>query len=57
MRTRAKELGQDHLVAEIGVSSPLKEGGRRGEKVQTAPYVYVSSLWDKIHALLGQHER
>ena len=58
MRTRAKELVQDHLVAEIGVFSfPLKEGGGGGEEVQTAPYVYVTSLWDKIHALLDQHER
>ena len=55
MRTRANELVQDHLVGEIGVFSfPLKEGG---EEVRTAPYVYVSSLWDKVQALLDQHER
>ena len=48
---------QDHLIAEVGVFSfPLKEGGGGGEEVRTAPYVYVSSLWDKV-ALLDQHER
>ena len=58
MRTRAKELVQDHLIAEVGAFSfPLKEGGGGGEEVRTAPYVYVSSLWDKVEALLDQHER
>ena len=58
MRTRANELVQDHLVGEIGVFSfPLKEGGGGGEEVRTAPYVYVSSLWDKVQAFLDQHER
>ena len=58
MRTRAKELVQDHLIAEVGAFSfPLKERGGGGEEVQTAPYVYVSSLWGKVEALLDQHER
>lgn len=58
MRARAKELVQDHLVAEAGAFSfPRKEGGGGGEDVRTAPYVYVSSLWDKVQALLDQHER
>ena len=47
--------GQGHLIGENGAFSfPLKEGG---EEVRTAPHVYVSSLWDKIQALLDQHER
>ena len=55
MRTRANELVQGHLVGENGAFSfPLKEGG---EEVRTTPHVYVSSLWDKIQALLDQHER
>ena len=55
MRMRAKELLQDHLVGEHGsFSFPLKEGG---EEIKAAPFVYVSSLWDKVQALLDQHER
>ena len=55
MRTRAKELVQDHLVGEHGAFSfPTKEGG---EEIKAAPYVYVSSLWDKVQTLLVQHER
>ena len=58
MRARTEELVQDHLIAEVGVFSfPLKEGGGGGEEVRTAPYVFVSSLWDKVEALLDQHER
>ena len=58
MRTRAKELVRDDLVAEKGVFSfPLKDGGGGGEEVRVAPYVYVSSLRGKVHALLDQHER
>ena len=47
MRERAKELVKDgDLVAEYGAFSfPVKEGG---EEVRTTPYVYVSSLWDKL---------
>lgn len=58
MHTREEELVQDHLIADVGVFSfPLKEGGGGGEEVRTAPYVYVSSLWGKVDALLDQHER
>ena len=56
MRVRAKELVEDHLVGEYGpFSFPLKEGG--GEEVRAAPFVYVSSLWDKVQSMLTQHER
>ena len=56
MRARANELVKDgDLIGEYGAFSfLLKEGG---EEVRTAPYVYVSSLWDKLQSLLDQHER
>lgn len=55
MRIRAKELVEDHLVAEHApFSFALKEGG---EEVRAEPYVYVSCLWAKVEALLNQHER
>ena len=55
MRARAKELVEDHIVGERApFSFALKEGG---EEVRTAPYVYVSSLWVKVVALLDHHER
>ena len=55
MRVRAKELIEDHLTSELGpFSFPDKEGG---EEVKSAPYVYVSSLWSKVCALLDQHEK
>ena len=58
MCTRAKEPVQDHLSAEVGAFSfLLKEGSGGGEEVGTAPYVYISSLWDKVEALLDQYER
>lgn len=55
MRVKANEIIEDHLVGEYApFSFSLKDGG---EEVRTAPYVYVSSLWDKVQALLNQHER
>lgn len=55
MRVRANELIEDHLTSELGpFSFPDKEGG---EEVKSAPYVYVSSLWSKVHALLDQHDK
>ena len=54
MRIRAKKLVEDHLVGEHAPFSFALEGG---EEVRTAPYVYVSSLWAKVVALLDQHER
>ena len=55
MRIRANELVEGHLVGENGVCSFILKDG--GEEVRTAPHVYVSSLWDKVQALLDQHER
>ena len=55
MRVKAKELVGDHLVAERApFSFSLKEGG---EEIRPAPYVYVASLWEKVKAMLDQHER
>ena len=56
MRVRAKELVEDHLVGKYGLFSfPLKEGG--GKEVRATPFVYVSSLWDRVQSMLTQHER
>ena len=55
MRGRAKELVGDHLVAEKApFSFSLKEGG---EEIRVAPYVYVTSLWDKVSSMLDQLHR
>ena len=52
MHTRFKELIEYHLIGEYApFSFSLKDGG------EEAPYVYVSSLWDKVQAMLNQHER
>lgn len=55
MRVKAKEIIEDHLVGEYAPFSFLLKDG--GEEVRTAPYVYVSSLWDKVQVMLNQHER
>ena len=55
MRVKANELVGDHLVAERApFSFTLKEGG---EEIHSAPYVYVASQWEKVRAMLDQHER
>lgn len=38
----------------VTLSFPLKEGG---EEVKPSPYVYVTSLWDKVESLLEQNDR
>ena len=54
-RVRANELIEYYLTSELGpFSFPDKEGG---EEVKSAPYVYMSSLWSKVHALLDQHDK
>ena len=55
MQTRANELVQSHLVGRNGAFSFLLKDG--GEEVRTAPHMCVSSLWDKIQALLDHYER
>lgn len=56
MRIKATELVGDHIEAEKApFSFALKEGG--GEEIQTAPFVYVKSLQDKVESLLEQNER
>ena len=55
MRTSAKELVGDHLIAETApFSFMLKEGG---EEIRSSPYVYVASLWEKVRSMLDQSER
>lgn len=55
MRVKAKELVGDHLVGERApFSFSLKEGG---EEIHPSPFVYVTSLWDKVRSMLDQNER
>ena len=55
MRQRAKELVGDDLEGEmVPLSFQLKEGG---EEIRLSPYVYVTSLWEKVTALLDQKKR
>ena len=55
MRTKAKEMVGDCLEAEnVPFSFSLKEGG---EEMRLAPYAYVTSLWERIEALLDQNDR
>ena len=55
MRDEAKELIGDHLVGEgAPFSFTVKEGG---EEIRPSPYVYVTSLWEKVKSMLDQNER
>lgn len=55
MRIEAKELVGDGFDAEnVPFSFSLKDGG---EEMRLAPYAYVTSLWDKIEAMLDQNDK
>ena len=55
MRKEARQIVGDGYKAEnVPFSFNLKEGG---EEMRLAPYAYVTSLWDKIEAMLDQNDK